>query len=328
MSSTCSTYRNQYLSASFLKHEDNYALYALEVLEPFPSFFFFPILEISAQMLTNSSAYAIVVPTESGLSGVLLSLGYREIKFTQDVGYTVTPATLTHQIPYGATDYFSFVSFQERFYFGLSRSDWMPKKPQHNMAPAKIEKCERVNGDFDWLIEERKSATQFSEASKLKKQQFDSVLLDCFYVNDQGRMPTGTAGGFQHFEIYLVTSSMEDCPAGVYSILPSTRQWIQIDSNDYVQSIWEVSFSQEYTKDCSNYFIFVLNLTEMKDKYGSRSHRFSLLGLGGLLDRMHLSCTSYGLNYRTIGGFDEGILKALLKINDDNRIIGAIAALG
>lgn len=62
--------------------------------------------------------------------------------------------------------------------------------------------------------------------------------------------------------------------------------------------------------------------------HGSRSHLNSFIGLGGLLDRMHLSCTSYGLKYRTIGGFDEGLIKALLKIKEEDRIVGSLAALG
>ncbi len=328
MSSLNSIFQNRYLSATFLKEENSYSLYALNVLEPFPSFFFFPLLEVSAQLLAKNPQFAIVIPTDLGLSGVLLSLGYSEVRFSDKVGYTVTPDKLTHQIPFGATDYFSFASHQERFYFGLSSSEWTPQKKQQKNDPSGIETIERLTTNFDQLIEARESAVCFSENSKMSKKHINSVLKDCFYKNEKGRMRIGTAGGFQHFEIYFATAGLEDCSPGLYGICPNTREWTQIDQNSYVKYIWEASFSQEYTSECSNYFIFILNLSEMKEKYGSRSHRFSFIGLGGLLDRMHLSCTRYGLKYRTIGGFDEGLIKALLKIKEEDRIVGALAAMG
>ncbi|UOF00830.1 nitroreductase family protein [Bdellovibrio reynosensis] len=328
MSRESQNFRNQYLCATSEKDMDGTKIFSLEVLTPFPIFFTFPLLDISAQLLSAEANFAILMPNNSVFCGVLLALGYKEQVSSEGLLFFIEPASLRHPISFGMKEYFQFASLQERSYFGLSHSDWKFSPTSHILPKFELPNKNRNIHSFADLIAVRKSAVAYKNTTVGFKGDYDLLLRDCYYLNEKGKFPVATAGGFQHFEIYFATSGLKDLDRGLYRIFSYKSEWEKISTDDYTKAIWESAFSQEYTKDCTNYFLFVLKLSEMSPKYGSRSHRFAFLGLGGLLDRLHLSSTSYGASYRTIGGFDEAIIKTILRITDENRIIGAVGAIG
>jgi len=242
-------------------------------------------------------------------------------------------------ISYQPQDWFAFSRRQETYPLDLIQGDPYAQSADSRVTPytpQTLFKPPRLDDSFSSLCKKRDSAVDFGRndgsAPRLSRDIIEQILADAFYREpDSNKFPVATAGGFDGLSLYLVTDGIDGMPAGTYHTLscPPLKRDEQATTVLSVEVLQEVSFRQSLLQGVGTFLIPILDLSQAGTKYGSRALRFGYIRAGMILDRMHLSATSLGVQFRTIGGFDDLLLARFLGIEaNPNLVIPALAAVG
>jgi SagB-type dehydrogenase family enzyme len=268
-------------------------------------------------------------PTEVSFLGFdqLSNFNSRSTRFLRVV--LGTNQNVNHDPSFEAGLYFEESFYRERTFAGITHVDWHAHAPRH--AP-RLDKeplfVQRRIESFSQISQVRRSADSFQQPAGVDRKVIEQILIDSYYRRGDGHLPYGAAGGLGSVKLSLVNDDVSDLPAGVWDICPDSGEWTRNDVPLYPKLLFQVGLIQETYKHCSTWFLVKSELSEISQKYGCRSLRFSLLHAGSLLHQMHLSCTSLGVPFRVLGGFDDGLISSMLKLNPSESMVIAMAAFG
>ena len=103
------------------------------------------------------------------------------------------------------------------------------------------------------------------------------------------------------------------------------KEFIVIRNDKTKESLVEAVFEQNWVAHAPVIIILLSNLSKLRLKFSERAEFYSLVGGGASLENMLLYLTSEGLQGTHVGLFDELVVKRVLGVPDDRRVISIIA---
>jgi SagB-type dehydrogenase family enzyme len=242
---------------------------------------------------------------------------------------------LSHDPAFESRTYFTFVRSRERYFSGLTENHYLkskrlwdlPKPPSSLKSFPKV-KLQRKVVAFQDVTSIRSSSLSFKSKAALSRKELDAVFADSYFKRADGHHPVASAGGFSNLGLILAMENHSELNDGIYHIDSTTREWALKQAGKFVKPIFQSGFSQDTFKGCSSWIGITANLQKAAEKYGNRSYRFSMIGAGSLAHALHLSCISYGLQFRLMGGFDDGVIHRLLEPSIGEEMIVTLAGIG
>ncbi len=234
---------------------------------------------------------------------------------------------LAHDPSFDSSNYFRFVKSHERYFAGLTSNQYLRSKTLwSDPVVANTSSVGRVSDaaslaraipSFHEVVQQRKSASTLSGDKSISRAELEAVFEDSYYQRSDGHFPVGSAGGFANFRLLLVVERCSEVADGCYEIDPVTRTWRLKNSNVDCALIHQAGFSQEIFHGCTAWLAILADIEQPAKKYGNRAYRFSMMGAGGLSHALHLSCVSYGIDFRLMGGFDDGMMEKVLSLDSN-----------
>jgi SagB-type dehydrogenase family enzyme len=233
---------------------------------------------------------------------------------------------ITYDHRLGAKFNIDFFRQRERFLVGLTK---IPRyeDSQKTMLNRKLPESIRTNDSFEEVISNRRSADGFT-GRQISLMDINGILNDSYLEKKNGKRAFGAAGGFGQHTIHLIVKNIPEFSSGIYLLDESLIDWtpknLSLDLNHINLGI----FNQSSVAGFSAALVLSFDLSESIAKYGTRSFRFAFLNSGGLIQGMHLSAESRGVEFRMIGGFDDLLIANLLDIKSQDEVVTGICFLG
>ena len=250
-------------------------------------------------------------------------------KFNPIRSFFKVSKNLSHDPATGLDDYLTNCIQNERYFLGLTSVNHEWASQNRLKIDPKVEADEpcvtRLHDSFSKLSRTRKSADKFRADSKLSDAILKAIMADGFFNREIGTKPFGAAGGIGAYDLYLSIETTSDLDEGFYRIPCDKNQFIKIGDRSYHDLLFKASFACDHYRGAKIWVIVAADPHYIMNKYGKRGYQFMFLDTGGLLQQMHLSCASFGVDFRIIGGFDHGVVSALIP---NNQIITSLAIMG
>ncbi len=170
--------------------------------------------------------------------------------------------------------------------------------------------------DFSEISHKRQSAKAFSSNGRISAAQINRFLRDSFFVRSNGTKPFGCAGSIGGYDLYFSIERVDGLENGFYLVESNDYNIRKISDDSHSEFLFQSAFSCSHLENAKIWILVASKPKLLLGKYGKRGYQFLFLDTGGLLQQMHLSCTSLDISFRIVGGFDNGLVGSLLPTDD------------
>lgn len=158
----------------------------------------------------------------------------------------------------------------------------------------------------------RRSTREFKEES-ISLQQISQLLWAAQGITSANGFRTApSAGAIYPLEIYLVSGSINNLPAGVYHYSPVNHALELLNIGDKRRDLWRAMQKQGNVKQGAADIVIAANYKKTTRKYGSRGTRYVDMEAGHVAENVGLQLVSLRLGTVTIGAFDDEAVKSVL----------------
>jgi SagB-type dehydrogenase family enzyme len=185
--------------------------------------------------------------------------------------------------------------------------------------------------DSDVSIEEailgRRSVRSFTgEAVTL--EQISQLLWAAQGITDSahGGRSAPSAGARYPLTVYVVIGNATGIQPGVYRYEPKGHMLTKLMDGDLRQTFYQKAITQASVKEAAVDFIITGKFGKLTDKYGDRGIRFTDLEAGHAAQNLCLQAVALKLGVVTAGSFDDALVRAFLKIAEDETPLYVIPA--
>ena len=194
----------------------------------------------------------------------------------------------------------------------------------------------KPGADLAELIERRQSCRRFArlplrlpELSTILKQSYGlgrAKVIDGF---ERCRRPVPSAGALYPLEVYVIVNSIDGLESGIchYGLIDHSLERLT-DTPVHSQTISRLFLDQECVADAAAIIVMTAVFARTMRKYGDRGYRYILLEAGHVGQNLMLSCGTLGLATLALGGFLDGPLADLLKIDVETEMPVYAVAVG
>lgn len=167
-------------------------------------------------------------------------------------------------------------------------------------------------GEFDTLLEIRKSQRYFSE-SPISFKELSRVLKSCRIVDnirDPERRTYPSGGARFPIEPYVIAYNVEGLEAGAYHYsMKNSSLELLLKENLTKRRRMLIS---PYLENPAATLIFTSVISRSEVKYGLRAYPYSLIEAGHIGQNIQLKCCEIGLGSCPVSGFvDDEVIKVL-----------------
>jgi SagB-type dehydrogenase family enzyme len=212
---------------------------------------------------------------------------------------------------------------RDRIYWGLTFDQ---NTIRANYSTSKIKKINNKTSNWNEILTNRHSAEKFNE-ELIHKDDLDELFNTSLFNSDSNNSIYASAGGIKCLATYIITRNVSGLSNGIYKINPCSKTIENIMEFNNFEIVNNFLFLSNDLSNAPVYIFYSFLHDELFEKYGHRSTRLGLLTIGGAIQQLHLAATALGLNYRTIGGFDEVQCSKLLGLYD-NQFLTCAGILG
>lgn len=164
----------------------------------------------------------------------------------------------------------------------------------------------------------RRSVREYGK-KPLTLSQISQLLWAALGKTTQGRMTVPSAGALYPLELYLVVGSSEDLDSGVYKYFPENHSLKIISKGDIVGELSESAANQLWIKEASVVLVLGAVYEKTTTRYGERGIRYVHMEAGHSAQNIYLQSASLGLGTVAVGAFDDGKVKNLIEMNEDEH---------
>jgi SagB-type dehydrogenase family enzyme len=163
----------------------------------------------------------------------------------------------------------------------------------------------------------RRSVREFTDES-LSLSEVSQLLWAAQGVTSlEGARTVPSAGGLYPLEVYLISGMVMGLPAGIYRYDTNGHALFPIGAGDRRRDLSAASFSQKSVEDGAINLIISAVYSRTTQKYGVRGTRYVDMEAGHAAQNIALQSLALGLGAVTIGAFDDGSVKKLLALSED-----------
>ena len=128
-----------------------------------------------------------------------------------------------------------------------------------------------------------------------------------------------SAGALYPLEIYLVAGNVSKLPDGVYKYKPKTHELVRILEDDKRAELSAAALGQPCVKNGSAVIILAAVYERTMRKYQKRGIRYVHIEVGHAAQNIYLQAVSLNLGTVMIGAFDDGKVKKVLHMHDNEQ---------
>jgi SagB-type dehydrogenase family enzyme len=164
------------------------------------------------------------------------------------------------------------------------------------------------------LLARRHSQRDYSH-TPLTQTELTSLLWAA-----QGRMPhdgsrtAPSAGALYPLELYCLVGAVTGLDAGVYHYRPALPALALCQNGDRRKELANAALDQGWIAVAPLVLAFAAEFERTTRKYGERGVRYVHIEVGHAAQNVCLMATSLGLGSATVGAFDDGDVKTVLQL--------------
>jgi len=133
-------------------------------------------------------------------------------------------------------------------------------------------------------------------------------------------VPSG--GGLYPLELYVIARNVDGLEAGVYHYVPLHHGLERLQSIEIASSVLSQLFmNQPYIANAGGLLVISAIVERTMHKYADRGYRYVLLEAGHCAQNICLGAAALNLGALPLGGFFDGYLASLLKLDLEEEII-------
>ncbi len=205
---------------------------------------------------------------------------------------------------------------KEHVFKGSQILKWSPLKPAGN--PKKLP-------GFPETVFRRRSKRNFVNKA-LPYHKFVAMLdLLCAVFHET---PLGKDTCFPLIHAGFIAERIENVESGFYILDPFQRTIGLAASGLFVEKMAAVCLDQEWLRNASVHFLFMIDLDAVHQIWGARGYRYAMLTAGRLGHMINLGAQALGLGSCGIGALYDGEARALLGLTEAGLNLVYLVAAG
>ncbi|MFV0308732.1 MAG: SagB/ThcOx family dehydrogenase [Desertimonas sp.] len=139
--------------------------------------------------------------------------------------------------------------------------------------------------------------------------------------------PTPSAGALYPLDLFVAARRVEGIDAGLYHADTAADALAGLHDID-LESLGAASMQPDMAHDAAAVIVVAASIWRSRVKYGPRALRFALMEAGHAVQNMLLIAESYGLAARTIGGFCDDEVNAVLGLQGVDEFAVSLVLVG
>lgn len=159
----------------------------------------------------------------------------------------------------------------------------------------------------------------------MPRSKFDRLVWAAYgNTHNDGRYkmrPAPSAGATYPVEIYMVLENVETFRSGIYKYDTKVEKPILKREGDFLASIRDISWEQDFIALSNVAFLFVYNPSKIIKKYGRDSRKYAILECGHIAQNLLLMAAQLGMASVPVGAFSIGKMRRILEISDSKEPI-------
>jgi SagB-type dehydrogenase family enzyme len=165
----------------------------------------------------------------------------------------------------------------------------------------------------------RRSVRDYGAAS-LTLAELGQLLWAAQGVTDvRGYRTAPSAGALYPLEVTVAAGNVADLPAGVYRYVPSGHLLRRLADGDARSALARVALNQSAIEDAAAVIAISGVYERTTGKYGERGVRYVYMEAGHASQNIYLQAVPLGIGTVSIGAFDDGGVKRVLRMEEDER---------
>ena len=168
---------------------------------------------------------------------------------------------------------------------------------------------------------ERRSIRDYSDEPLTLAEVSQLLWAAQGITNQRGFRTTPSAGALYPLELYLVVGQVEGLVEGVYKYQPDGHQLEKISQGDKRADLAEAALGQSAIKEAAAMIVFSAVYQRTTGKYGERGIRYVYIEVGHAAQNVYLEAVSLDLGTVVIGAFEEGEIKKIIEMADEEEPI-------
>ena len=128
-----------------------------------------------------------------------------------------------------------------------------------------------------------------------------------------------SAGALYPLEIYVVAGNVNDLPKGVYKYKPESNELVRVIKGDKRSELCAAALGQSCVEKGAAVIVIAAVYERTMKKYGQRGIRYVHIEVGHAAQNIYLQAVSLNLGTVMIGAFDDGKVKKVLHMQDNEQ---------
>jgi len=177
--------------------------------------------------------------------------------------------------------------------------------------------------DSDTSVEEallkRRSVRDYGEKA-LTLPEVAQLLWAAQGVTDPtGKRTAPSAGALYPLEVYAVIGNVAGVSPGVYKYMPEPHELLKVLDGDQRGALSRAALGQESISRGAMDIVITAIYARTTGKYGERGIRYVHMEAGHAAQNVYLQAVALDLGTVTIGAFDDGDVKEVLSLPEDEE---------
>jgi len=172
-----------------------------------------------------------------------------------------------------------------------------------------------TNASLEECIQKRRSIRSFKD-KELTEQEISNILWSAQGITDSinGFRAVPSAGATYPLEIFVAKKD------GVFRYIPSGHKLKKELDGDLRREIARAALNQNFIANAGIVIIITAVIERTSWRYGERAIRYINNEVGHCAQNIHLEAVALGLGSVPVGAFDDGALKKILKLKEEEPL--------
>jgi SagB-type dehydrogenase family enzyme len=140
-----------------------------------------------------------------------------------------------------------------------------------------------------------------------------------------GKRTAPSAGALHPLEIHLVAVHVEDLPRGRYDYDPVNHALTRRSVEDRRRELAAAAHHQDCVRNAAAVLVIAAVFERTTGKYGERGVRYVHMEAGHAAQNVYLQATVLGIGAALVGSFDDGAVKRVLELPEEEEALGLLA---
>lgn len=163
----------------------------------------------------------------------------------------------------------------------------------------------------------RKSTRSFARDPFLLSEISQLLWAAQGITRKDGKRTAPSAGALFPLELYVVAGKIHGLEPGVYHYNPLDHELVLVYRGNHINDLYAASLKQQSIQEASAIVVLAGVYSRTSRKYGNRGSRYVHIETGHAAQNISLQAVSLGLGCVTVGAFNDGGVKRVLRMKQN-----------